>query len=407
MTIVERLRAGVRGGGYLLVSLPMGMAAMMAIPMVAATALTTVMAGLGLVLLPLALYGVRTWGLLESRRAAHHLGWESPVRPLALSGGPIVRLRQIVTDRGTWRGIGWLFGQATVGTFLGLIGFLTVAGVPMLILDLAVPDGASDPTEPLLNLFMLVVVAGLLLWGAAPLARLQARAALLVLSPSDAELRARELAARVDTLTETRAGAVNAHDAELRRIERDLHDGTQARLVSIAMRLGLAERAIADNASDPDALAKLIRDARSGAEEAMLDLRDVIRTMYPPILADRGLDGALAALGARCAVPTQVQVDGVGTLPAPVEAAAYFVVAEALTNIAKHSAATRAEVRVSRDADQLLVEVTDDGIGGADPVRGTGLDGIQRRVAALDGGAKVTSPVGGPTHVLAELPCGS
>ncbi|WP_245627597.1 sensor histidine kinase [Actinomadura oligospora] len=231
------------------------------------------------------------------------------------------------------------------------------------------------------------------------LARLHARIGVVLLSPSAAE----QLAERVDTLTETRAGAMNAHGAELRRIERDLHDGTQARLVAIAMRLGAARESL----DDPQMMERLLREAHEGTEEAMVELREVIRTIYPPILADRGLAGALIALGTRSAIDTTLDIGDVGTVPAAVEAVAYFTVAETITNATKHSQAVRTAVRVSRDGDRLSVEVTDDGIGGADETLGTGIAGIRRRVLALDGAFAIDSPVGGPTTITVSLPCGS
>jgi signal transduction histidine kinase len=237
-------------------------------------------------------------------------------------------------------------------------------------------------------------------WLVPLLARAHARLCLAVLSPPAAE----RLARRVEVLTATRAGVVDAHGAELRRIERDLHDGTQARLVAIAMRLGVARESLTD---DPELVAKLLREAHEGAEEAMTELRDVIHTIYPPILADRGLPGAVTALAARAGVPTAVDIGELGDVPAAVEAAAYFVVAEALTNAAKHAHATRATVRIASADGRLMIEVTDDGTGGADETRGTGITGIRRRAEALDGTARISSPTGGPTIVTVELPCGS
>jgi signal transduction histidine kinase len=236
-----------------------------------------------------------------------------------------------------------------------------------------------------------------------PVARAHARICLVVLSHSTAE----QLADRVAVLTRTRADVLDAHGAELRRIERDLHDGTQARLVAIAMRLAVARQAFADDPRDEQFVAELLRDAHEGAEEAMTELREVIRSVYPPILADRGLDGALTAVTTRCGVPTRLELGDLGRVPAAVEAVVYFAVAEALTNVSKHSRATAAAVRVSRTADRLSVAITDDGIGGAGDRQGTGLAGIRRRVLALDGTVGVDSPAGGPTAVTLELPCGS
>ncbi|MFI7650360.1 sensor histidine kinase [Micromonospora sp. NPDC049460] len=207
-------------------------------------------------------------------------------------------------------------------------------------------------------------------------------------------------------MTRTRADVLDAHGAELRRIERDLHDGTQARLVAIAMRLAVARQALTNNPRNEQFLEDLLRDAHEGTEEAMTELREVIRTVYPPILADRGLTGALTAVTARCGVPTRLEIGNLEKVPAAVEAVVYFAVAEALTNVAKHSQATTAGVRVSRTADRLSVAITDNGTGGADDRRGTGLAGIRRRVLALDGTIDIDSPAGGPTTITMELPCG-
>ena len=218
------------------------------------------------------------------------------------------------------------------------------------------------------------------------------------------------LAVRVEELTQTRAGAVAAHGAELRRIERDLHDGTQARLVSLSMRIGLAKR---EYDRDPEAARKLLEDAQDQAEEALAELRHVVRGIHPPILTDRGLAGAVRALAASSGLDVTVTVDGLEDgageggprAPAAVEAAAYFVVAEALTNAAKHSGSERAEVRLARARTGLRVRVRDEGRGGADESGGSGLLGMRRRVAALDGTVGVTSPTGGPTVIEVELPC--
>jgi signal transduction histidine kinase len=216
-------------------------------------------------------------------------------------------------------------------------------------------------------------------------------------------LRAREqaLVERVDVLTRTRQGALDVQAAELRRIERDLHDGAQARLVSLTMQLGRAEERVADQ---PE-VAELLRHAREDAGLAIAELRDLARGIAPPILADRGLAAAIEALGRRAAIPVTVDVDR-DQRPLPVvETAAYFVVAEALTNVAKHAGGVGARVRVQRDGDDLVVQIADDGPGGADP-DGGGLSGLRARVEALDGTLAVTSPPGGGTTVRAELPCG-
>ncbi len=211
------------------------------------------------------------------------------------------------------------------------------------------------------------------------------------------------LARRVETLETTRAGAVEEQDAERRRIERNLHDGAQARLVALGMSLGMAEQKFR---TDPEGARRLLAEARTGVAEALGELRDLARGVYPPVLSDRGLGAALDSLADRSPLETTVDVE-LDERPAPqVEAAAYFVAAEALANAAKHSGARRVSISVGRAAGGLVVEVTDDGRGGADPA-GSGLAGLRRRVEALDGDLSVTSPSGGPTTVRAELPCES
>ncbi len=213
----------------------------------------------------------------------------------------------------------------------------------------------------------------------------------------------RELTERVETLTETRRGALDVQAAELRRIERDLHDGAQARLVALSMQLGRAEEGLADR---PE-IAALVRQARAEATAANAELRDLARGIAPPVLADRGLAAAAEALGTRSPVPVTVDAH-LGRRPPPVvESAAYFVVAESLTNVAKHAPEARATVAIRLDGDDLEVSVADDGPGGADPAAGSGLDGLRRRVAALDGKMEVVSPPGEGTRIEVRLPCGS
>ncbi len=234
-------------------------------------------------------------------------------------------------------------------------------------------------------------------WLTSGVRALDTRAARALLGPS----RADELEHRVEQLTETRAGVVDAADAERRRLERDLHDGTQQRLVSLAINLGMA-RAQADTAEE----AKLaIAEAHEEAKAALAELRDLIRGLHPAVLEDRGLDAALSGIAARMPIPVRLTVD-LPRRPAPViEAVAYFVVSEGLANIVKHSQATEAAVFVQRAADRLHVIVTDDGVGGADPARGTGLVGLARRAASVDGTFEIDSPPGGPTLLTVDLPC--
>jgi signal transduction histidine kinase len=250
----------------------------------------------------------------------------------------------------------------------------------------------------------LVALAGLLLLLAAPpltraFAGADAEVSGWLLRPG----RRADLTARIGELETSRAAVVDSAEVERRRIERDLHDGAQQRLVSLAMELG---RARAKFASDPAAAEAIVGQAHEQAKEALTELRNLVRGVHPPVLSDRGLDAALSGLAALSPVPVTVRVDLTARPPASVEAIAYFVVAEALTNIAKHARATHAEVTVGRSGDLLTVVVSDDGAGGADPA-GQGLSGLAARVAAVDGRFSMTSPPGGPTQIEVALPCGS
>jgi signal transduction histidine kinase len=212
-----------------------------------------------------------------------------------------------------------------------------------------------------------------------------------------------ELTERVGELEVTRRRAVDAAEAERRRIERDLHDGAQQRLTSLAMTLGRAQVKLRD--SDDAAVRGLIDDAHRDAKEAIVELRDLTRGLHPPVLTDRGLDAALSALAARAPIPVAVSAD-IGDRPSrTIEAIAYFVVSEALTNIAKHAQATCASVVVRRLNGQLRIDVTDDGRGGAAASEGSGLAGLADRVRSVDGRLAISSPTGGPTVLTVELPC--
>ena len=214
----------------------------------------------------------------------------------------------------------------------------------------------------------------------------------------------RRLSERIDVLETTRAGAVDAEDERLRTIERDLHDGAQARLVALGMSLGMAEQKLAE--AEPDAAQELLAEARAGAQEALRELRDLARGIHPPVLTDRGLEAAVRSLADLSPLRVSVSADVGGERPpAAIESAMYFVAAEALANAAKHAHAEHVDVRLRRDGTRLRLDVIDDGVGGADPAGG-GLSGLLRRVQALDGELRVTSPRGGPTIVHAELPCG-
>jgi signal transduction histidine kinase len=214
--------------------------------------------------------------------------------------------------------------------------------------------------------------------------------------------REKELAERVDVLTQSRRGVIDVQSAELKRIERDLHDGAQARIVSLAMNLGLA-RQLAQR--DPDAAADLIAEAQQSALTALDELRTVMSGIQPPVLSDRGLAGAVQALTLDLSVPATVTADLPGRPAVPVESAAYLAVAECLANVVKHSQAGRAWVTLGYAHGLLSATVGDDGVGGADISRGTGLAGVARRLEVFDGTVTVRSPAGGPTEVTMEIPC--
>jgi signal transduction histidine kinase len=266
---------------------------------------------------------------------------------------------------------------------------------------------ASHPSIPIPVLGWIpadvyLTAAGIIALAAAPrlsaaVGSVDARVASALLGPSRAE----ELQVRVEQLTQTRAGAVDAADAERRRLERDLHDGTQQRLVSLAIQLGMAraERADGEHAQ------LVIAEAHEEAKAALAELRNLIRGLHPPVLEDRGLDAALSGVAARMPIPVKVTVDVSRRPPATIEAVAYFVVSEGLTNISKHAQASQAEVFVQRAGERLHIIVSDDGVGGADPASGTGLAGLAKRAASVDGSFEIASPPGGPTLLTVDLPC--
>jgi signal transduction histidine kinase len=364
---------------------------------------------------------LRWFAGLHRARAGRLLGVEigRPYRPLSRRG-MFGRLKVIVGDPATWRDAAWVLVNASVGTVLRLLPVgLFLAGVAALVFPAVWPYlPATDQTNwvglvkvtgpgavPAPVGAYLVALQGLVLlalwWWATPrLLRADARLAGWLLAPTERS----RLASRVRQLAETRAETVDTQAAELRRIERDLHDGVQARLVSLGMSLGMADELVGD---DPAAARELLAEARQATTEALAELREVVRGIHPPVLADRGLDGAAQALALASPVPTEVEIDIPARLPAPVESAAYFAVAETLTNVIKHSQADRSWVRLRHADGRLVMVVGDDGRGGADPGAGSGLEGIRRRLAALDGTLAVSSPPGGPTVVTMELPCES
>src|SRR6266545_4720027 len=357
-------------------------------------------------------------GRAERGRLRDSLGIDLPeaYRPLP-SGSLLSRWSARMTDPAVWRDVAYLLLLLPLGT-LWFILVLVSWSVPLALVTMPLwyrlpPEGRSPLFDfdghPLLVVDSLSealagAAIGLLLGLlAATLVRslgmAHAVVARTLLSPGPAALRA-----RVQTLETTRARVVEAAAEERRRIERDLHDGAQQRLVALAMDLGMAMEKFA---SEPEAARALVEEAHQEAKRALAELRDLARGIHPAVLSDRGLDAALSALAARSPVPVEVEVVLEERLPAPVEAIAYFVAAEALVNVAKHAAASAATVTVTRNGDLAVVEVSDDGVGGADPAAGGGLAGLAGRVGGVDGRLTVASPPGGPTVVRAELPCAS
>ncbi|GGQ26781.1 sensor histidine kinase [Streptosporangium pseudovulgare] len=301
------------------------------------------------------------------------------------------------------RALRYLALRWPVGVLGALVLTLLVAGVAVTA-RLAWSWGRGEPFDGMLPSGFLVaygLAAGVVLLflevtGLIGLAALERRLARSALGPSPTE----RLERRIAELAETRSGIVAAVDQERRRIERDLHDGVQQRLVALAMLIGRARRG-----RSPEILEELLRQAHQEAQEALGDLREVAWRVYPAGLDSLGLREALATVAERAGVPVTVRYGLTGRLPGPVETAAYFVVCEAVTNAAKHAAAGSVTVEVVREGAAVVVRTRDDGRGGADPAGG-GLSGLARRVAALDGRFEVASPPGGPTVVTAELPCG-
>lgn len=369
---------------------------------------------LGLALVPWTMTLVRMRTDLERRRASQAgVLVARPYHPppeRAMAGG-WQRFRWTVTDPATWRDLAWLAPGAVVGFTLGTIGVLVplygLAGMTLAPVWIWLGTGwygygavwSTDTlSAALLCLPQGAVILAAGLWAASWLRRVDALFARLFLAPT----RAAELRLRVTQLTVTRADTVDAQAAELRRIERDLHDGVQARLVSLSMMIGLADTLIDGKPAEAH---RLLAEARESSGTALVELRHLVRGIHPPVLAERGLGGAVRALALSLSIPITVDVDLPGRPETPVESAAYFAVAEALTNMIRHSRAHTGSVSLRHADGALTIVVTDDGTGRADPAAGTGLRGIQRRLAAFDGTIVLSSPPGGPTVITMEVPC--
>jgi signal transduction histidine kinase len=327
--------------------------------------------------------------------------------------GQVERCSLMLRDPATWRDMRWLLADMTGGAVVavlapalileGVFGLLLAAGLWKPIVEasgtywytfLPVDSGDTARLAALLGLVWMIVA----LHVNPRLVRAHFRLAGAVLNPGRQE----ELEQRIDRLTETRHDALDTSAAELRRIERDLHDGAQARLVAMGMNLGTIEALIE---KDPAQAKELLSKARESSAEALTELRDLVRGIHPPVLAERGLGDAVKALALRLPVPAEVEVELPGRPDAPVESAAYFAVSEALTNAVKHSGADRVWVDMTYTDGALRISVTDNGKGGAVVGAGSGLSGVERRLGTFDGVLAVSSPAGGPTMVTMEIPC--
>jgi signal transduction histidine kinase len=401
--------------GHSALSLPLGIVSFTIVVALASTSI-----GL-LITFPLAIPVVwmmfvagRGIGRVERARAEVllDLTLPDPVRPLP-EGSWWSHWKARFRDRARWKELAHGLVLLPLGVLTVVVAMVTWGGSAALVaLPLYVghlPGGTAKfwlfdvgPGGAALGL-ALVGVVGLALvapWATVLMGRLSAVEVRWLLGPRPGS----ELEARVTELETSRTAAVDSAEAERRRIERDLHDGAQQRLVALAVTLGEARERLGD---DPEAGRDLVEQSHEEAKAALKEIRDLVRGIHPVILEDRGLDAALSAVVARSPVPVELDVQVAVRPPAPVESAAYFVVAEALTNVARHADATRAWVTLARQSDRLLVEVRDDGRGGADPAAGSGLAGLRDRVTALGGWMHVVSPTGGPTTLTVELPCGS
>jgi signal transduction histidine kinase len=314
--------------------------------------------------------------------------------------GPGLRawLSTRLREQATWREFGYTMVSALLLCWGDAVVVAGAVYIPSIFLfgPLYITDEPLTVTAPmaLAGIPLAIVMA----YPVTAWAGTRAAMARAILAP-----RSSDVDARLIEVTRSRARLVDAFEVERRRIERDLHDGAQQRLVALSMQLGLARLEIPPGAPGAEPLAA----AHELAKQALTELRELIRGVHPKILTDRGLAAALGEVAGIAPVPVDLHLRLPGRLPATVEVTAYFVAVEALANVAKHSAARRASVSAWTDAGRLLLDVRDDGRGGADPARGSGLVGLADRVAAVDGTVALSSPRGGPTLVHVEIPCGS
>jgi signal transduction histidine kinase len=414
----DALLAGAQGLALGLLSL----AGSIVLFVLAVVSISLIPIGVGVFTTPAVLTMVRTHADHRRLFAAQWAGVRVPAayRPLppdVRSGitGQVERCTLMLRDRATWRDLRWLLADMTAGASLallapgllveGVFGLLLAAGLWNVLYDanngtwwyqfIPVQGQGTALLAGLLGLTYLTL--GLYVNRALVTAHFRLTRALIAPGSRAA------LAERVDRLTETRHDAVDTSAAELRRIERDLHDGAQARLVAMGMNLGTIEALME---KDPAQAKQMLATARESSAEALTELRDLVRGIHPPVLAERGLGDAVRALALRLPVATEVDVEMAGRRAgAPVESAAYFAVSEVLTNAVKHSGADRIWVDMHHSAGMLRISVTDNGSGGATAGGGSGLSGIERRLGTFDGVLAVSSPAGGPTMVTMEIPC--
>jgi signal transduction histidine kinase len=354
------------------------------------------------------------FGRIERTRVGALLDLElAPPYPPLAPGSWWAHLKTRVRTPGRWREIGYMLLLLPLGvvTFTAAVvtwcGSLALIGLPLYVSSL--PGGTakfgifeigSDGSALLLAVAGVLGIALLAPWTTVAVAGLSALAARNLLGAPTRDA----LEARVEELDASRTAALDSAEAERRRIERDLHDGAQQRLVALGMDLGRAKEHFA---TDPDRALELITSAHEEAKEALTELRHLVRGFHPAILEDRGLDAALSSVVARCPVPVRLTVDVPKRPSAPVESTIYFVVTEALANVAKHARSTHASISITRRGDRLVVEIADNGVGGARIAPGNGLSGLAERVSAVGGRMQVVSPVGGPTTLFVEIPCAS
>ena len=365
--------------GLLLVLLILGLARALALPAF----------GLSLFLMSRVLLVIRSPASLTRQLAGRWCGVPIADPYLPRPAGLGRRLGWLLTDRATWRDLLWVIVNACGGWILALApaGLLALG-----VLGVVAPYASAEDR-------VLVISAAVVgLWASPWLLRGYGVLARSMLAPTEQA----ELALRVQQLTETRTEALDTGAAEIRRIERDLHDGAQARLVAMGMTLDAAGQIIDTN---PDAARALVAEARDASVKALAELRALVRGIHPPVLADRGLGDAVAALTLDTPLRIHLASDLYGRPPAWVESAAYFAVSELLANVSKHAQARETWIDIRHTDRMLRIGVTDNGHGGADPARGTGLRGIERRLAAFDGVMAISSPPGGPTAVTMEIPC--